>query len=659
MKSDVSIYSGSYRFSGMSLWKKLSLLLAIYFLSGCNLDISNNNAPILSEELEFLPDTGRWSGDSAWVFNQEALRSYELTLPESEWQGLKDNAVLETYVPAFLSIDGEQFGTVGLRFKGSFGSLFSCVDAQGVWSCDKAPMKIKFNEYNPDLRFYGLKRLNFHAKKGDFSKMNERLGFWLFQQMGVEAPRTVHARLVVNGEYQGLFSLVEEVDGRFAENRFPIEPNGNLYKEVWPSFSDPDIYLRGLETNNERGDVAGMLAFAAALEKATLSNFSLILEGWMDRDKLLSYLVVDDAIQNWDGLKSFYCWSGECKPHNFFWYHEPQFNRFSLIPWDIDFSFDPTNRYVRNPDWLTPIEKDDCGRRYPLLSAEVAHPGCQPILGLLAKVASMEYRERMRDFVNGPFNLTNLYTLIDSWQKQIDLSIQEEGDETSYIEWNYEVERLKSHLVILNEKSGFIASGELVYPFRIKLNSITDFEQENFYSIANSIDLEYNYGSVLSLAINSETPLLGENDLRINFTINNPNPLLAWGQRVQVVLPVELGVSTDLRSYQGVRLMISSDTSRTVYIELNSLGYSQSGVPELRWQVEANLVGKEVTLLFSEAKLPSWADASQTEDLNSVLQQLSSLSIKPRVVGLQSDGLFADGTNDSGYIQIDSIEFYK
>ena len=50
-----------------------------------------------------------------------------------------------------------------------------------------------------------MKKLMFRAMNNDASLMRERLGCWLFRQMGVPAPRAVRARLLINGKYQGMF----------------------------------------------------------------------------------------------------------------------------------------------------------------------------------------------------------------------------------------------------------------------------------------------------------------------------------------------------------------------------------------------------------------------------------------------------------------------
>ena len=49
---------------------------------------------------------------------------------------------------------------------------------------------------------------------------------------------------------------------------------------------------------------------------------------------MLSYAVVDRAIRHDDGPFHWYCDWGQCEPHNFFWYENPNTSKIHLIPWD-------------------------------------------------------------------------------------------------------------------------------------------------------------------------------------------------------------------------------------------------------------------------------------------------------------------------------------
>ena len=103
--------------------------------------------------------------------------------------------------------------------------------------------------------------------------MHERLGYWLFREMGVPAPRSTHARVIVNGDYVGIFALTEELDGRFTRENFD-DGTGNLYKEVWPFAvggipQTADTLIAGLETNEDEDPNADiMTGFANELAAA-------------------------------------------------------------------------------------------------------------------------------------------------------------------------------------------------------------------------------------------------------------------------------------------------------------------------------------------------------------------------------------------------------
>ena len=87
----------------------------------------------------------------------------------------------------------------------------------------KLSMKFKIDWKGYHSTFYNLKTLQLHSMNLDNSQMHDRLGYWLFRKMGVPAPRCVHTKLYINGEYNGLFSLVEQIDEQFADYHFQMD----------------------------------------------------------------------------------------------------------------------------------------------------------------------------------------------------------------------------------------------------------------------------------------------------------------------------------------------------------------------------------------------------------------------------------------------------
>lgn len=202
---------------------------------------------------------GLISGNTAELFDQETLRTYAFEVDPADLAFLDADPVAEEYVPAMLRVDGLAVGEVGLRYKGSIGAFVGCTESPvvlepgGAKTCTKLSMKAKVNWDGNGQEFYGVRRLQFHSQNLDQSHLRERLGYWMFSEMGVVAPRSVHATVTVNGEYVGLFALTENVDGRFVRDRFD-DGSGNLYKGDWPITSSGQVrdeaeLLATLETN--------------------------------------------------------------------------------------------------------------------------------------------------------------------------------------------------------------------------------------------------------------------------------------------------------------------------------------------------------------------------------------------------------------------------
>lgn len=345
---------------------------------------------------------------AAALFDYPRVPSFDLSLPAEAWEELKLNAQDEQYVPAELSFEGATVGTVGLRFKGYYGSLYTCFDESGAQTCPRLSMKVKFDEYNEDQRFYGLKRLNFNAYRYDDSRLKERLTYDLYRAMGVIAPRATWAVLRVNGESLGLFGMVEQLDGRFTDSHFPQAPDGNLYKELWPTEANAESAVAALTTNEETADVSAFVAFATALSAAEPSAARAVLGQYMDLDNLARYMAVDDAVANYDGVTYFWTDGAASKNHNYYLY-EAGPTQFTLIPWDVESTF-----WI-NPDHAAPhwtVLPADCSQTYAYWEGLAFAPGCDPFFKALGADLS-GWRAASRELLEGPFAEEAMLATID------------------------------------------------------------------------------------------------------------------------------------------------------------------------------------------------------------------------------------------------------
>jgi spore coat protein CotH len=300
--------------------------------------------------------------DSAdYLYDQSIVRNYYIILDPDSLAYLDNDPGEEDYVGGSIVLDGDTIGPVGIRYNGE-----GCVGNSGSSkNCPKLSMKVDLTWSSSNFRIHGKKRLNFKAMLNDETQMRERLGFWMFNKMGVPAPRAVHAKITVNNTFAGLFTLIEDVDEKFTKSHFPTDGDGNLYKETWPTeYSDTAKstanFENNLETNKSDGKATLIKGFADIVTSSSSpKNAARTIETYMHIPTMMNYIAVDRAIRNDQGIFHWDCNSNSsnpnCEPENFFWYEEPGKQQLSVIPWDLDHAFENITGANNETSWI----KDD------------------------------------------------------------------------------------------------------------------------------------------------------------------------------------------------------------------------------------------------------------------------------------------------------------
>jgi spore coat protein CotH len=379
------------------------------------------------------------------LFDESVVRTYEVEVAADHWTWLNANATGEEYVPATLRLGDEVVASASIRYKGGYGSLYWCFDGEGNQTCDKLSIKIAFNQVDPAGRFHGLKKLNFHAMEMDPSKMHDAIGYKLFRDAGVPAPRTAYARLIINGELQGLFVLVEQIDGRFTRRVFPDGGTGNLYKEVWPAYTTEQPYLEALKTNEDESPSADkMVRFAEELAAAGDEGFAELIERWIDVDLLVRYMAVARLIDHWDDIVAWYC-VPNCFNHNYYWYESTAEDKVWLIAWDLDHTFEepsPIRTYYGMPDWDDVAA--DCEPRDVFLGVKGRAPACDPFIRGIVTQLWDRYAAESQALLEGEFATARLNARIDELAALIDEAVAEDPNGPRHSEWLTSVGELKS-----------------------------------------------------------------------------------------------------------------------------------------------------------------------------------------------------------------------
>ncbi len=388
-------------------------------------------------------------GDLDTLFAATSVPTFDFYLPPEVWEDLKIHAREEQFVPVQACYQGRSLGTIGLRFKGSYGTLYECFDSQDNLICPRLSMKVKFDKYVEDQRFFGLKRLAFNAYRHDDSRIKEKLAYDLFRASGIVAPRSAWAVLRVNGESQGLYGMVEPVDGRFTANHFPQSPDGNLYKEVWPTHASESQLIAGLETNDDKPNVSGYQAFAQTFMAADDASRLSTLAQYVDLDYLARFMAVEDAVISYDGVTYFFTNGTDAgtNNHNYFMYEESP-TKFVLIPWDVESTF-----WI-NPDHAPPhwsVVPADCSLTYPYWGGKAIAPGCDGVFR--AFNADLDrWRAAARQLLDGPFSVAAMNATIEKYLDVIGDAAHEDPTPPVYSPFDSAVSYLKSQIPVIRDR---------------------------------------------------------------------------------------------------------------------------------------------------------------------------------------------------------------
>ena len=249
-----------------------------------------------------------------------------------------------------LEINDIPFMSTSIRYKGN-GTFMNAMDSQ------KFPFKIDLNDGYPDRELAGVVKLNLHNCITDPTYMNEVVAHQLFRDAGVPAPRTSYARVYVSvpdkytREYFGLYSIVENVDKNFIEDRFgtrkgaifkPVTPS--LFKDLgerWESYEqiyDPKSQLKE-EEKWRLIDLCRLVSHASEFE------FSSRIGDFIDLEETARYLAVTVLIADLDGILG--------PGQNYYLYLDPGNQKFSFISWDQDHSFGQWTRTQEQREQLS------------------------------------------------------------------------------------------------------------------------------------------------------------------------------------------------------------------------------------------------------------------------------------------------------------------
>jgi hypothetical protein len=349
------------------------------------------------------------------VFNDSIIHEIKIQTPLSDWfttleeefhANITDpDNYPEIYHTCDVTFDGFTISNCGFREKGNASNTLANFGR-------KNPLKIAFDKFDDNQTFDGLKKINLNIFINDPSLMHDAVCNKLMRDAGLYASRTAYTKVWVNGEYIGLYLIIENVDKTFLKSKYGGGANndGNLYKTDrgasvpldWQG-SDKEKYkqqVMKLTTNESADDWTGFIDFVYFLNNYSGGDFKQQLENRFDIHSYLKALAVEKCVRSWDSY-----WGGG---NNYYLYDHPD-GKWRWIPWDMNETFQDIKVLSGTTalnGYLIPTPQID---KRPLLKKIFQYDDYKN-----------EYLDYCCDFIQTIFNLDNLGPTILRWHNLID-----------------------------------------------------------------------------------------------------------------------------------------------------------------------------------------------------------------------------------------------
>lgn len=272
-------------------------------------------------------------------FDDSSVHDLRITIQSSDWAALKENFRENIYYPCTLQWRDLIIRNVGIRSRGL-----------GSRSSTKPGLRVDIDRYAADQTFVGLKSFVLDNLVQDHSMLKERLTMAFFRRLGLPAPREAHARLLINGQFVGLYAIAETIDKGFLARSFGQDANGRVendgylfeynytkdYRFEYLGANLDEYKIFDPKTNENKADTqiwGPVEDMIQTINEAPDATFVRDVSPFLDLGLFAkhigieSYLAEDDGILGYAGLNNFYMYRFE------------ETTRFQFLAWDKDNTF--------------------------------------------------------------------------------------------------------------------------------------------------------------------------------------------------------------------------------------------------------------------------------------------------------------------------------
>ncbi len=278
-----------------------------------------------------------------------------LLVADADWRAFSERPRMSNRLvnAALVYGDSRIFYNVGIRRRGS------------PFTRSSRNWRIVFGSETVD----GRGTLTLDGQGGDGTRLNERLTYWLADQLRTPNARQQYVYFRLLGEEEGIYEDVEKIDGGYLANWFDPRDKSvgkkpqassprtqrresSLHKidDYWELSSqgeqayreadfifrsqDPEEYRWNFPPRGDSLDLEPLLKLVHLLDPRTTPEkaFDERVEKLIDVDEWLRVLAARTLADDWDTM-------GRTRGKNAFIYLEPEDQRWRLLPWDCDLAW--------------------------------------------------------------------------------------------------------------------------------------------------------------------------------------------------------------------------------------------------------------------------------------------------------------------------------
>jgi spore coat protein CotH len=267
------------------------------------------------------------------LYEPTVLRTLFLEFENADWEeelaAFKDTDV---EVPATLIVDGKTYPNVGVHFRGMSSYMM-------VPEGYKRSLNVLLDFVDAKQNLYGYRTLNLLNSNGDASMLSSVLYAHIARRY-IPAPKANLVKVVINGEYWGVFANVQQFNKDFlAENygstqgarwKVPGSPGGRGGLDYLGEDIDDYRTRYEIKTKDDAEDWRALVALCRTIDQTPPDQLEAALEPILDIDGVLWFLALDVALVNSDGY-----WT---RASDYSIYRDKK-GKFHLIPHDMNEAF--------------------------------------------------------------------------------------------------------------------------------------------------------------------------------------------------------------------------------------------------------------------------------------------------------------------------------